>query len=336
MGYRKRELFDLKLRRRCYEMAYSYISKTYTGYIYSITNSKNNKKYIGQTSRCLGKRWDEHIKCVINYNSDFLIYEAIRYHGVEQFNFSLLEVIVKSTKEDLLLELNNEEMKFIKELNTITPYGYNTNIGGDVKIRESSKKAVAQYDSELNLINTYESMAEAARINDISSSDISLCCNKKIKSSQGYIWRLIDDIPSEKDKILIKNIIQYDYYGNIINTYKNMAETAILTGINPTVISNCCLGKAMSGCGYIWRFIYDPFNKYKTKRSKYIPVVVYGQDGKYYKTFNSIKEVFEYFKMSPTTLKRLLNDHILYKGYFYYYEKDVYKNGSILKQIQVA
>ena len=33
-----------------------------TGFIYQITNLTNNKKYIGQTSRTISKRWSEHKK----------------------------------------------------------------------------------------------------------------------------------------------------------------------------------------------------------------------------------------------------------------------------------
>lgn len=56
---------------------------------------------------------------------------------------------------------------------------------------ESTKKAVVQYDLSGNFINEFESASEAARqLGKLSARvNIGNCCNGKLKTSNGYIWK---------------------------------------------------------------------------------------------------------------------------------------------------
>jgi len=96
--------------------------------IYKITNKVNEKSYIGQSVNIL-KRWVQHLNDVVknDVNNNSLIHKSIRKYGVKQFDFSILW----TGEKDLLNEM---EIYFIKELNTIKPYGYNMNTGGDCSI----------------------------------------------------------------------------------------------------------------------------------------------------------------------------------------------------------
>lgn len=51
------------------------------------------------------------------------------------------------------------------------------------------KKQVNQYSLNGDYINTYESTCEANTKTGVRSSGISLCCNGKLKTSGGFIWR---------------------------------------------------------------------------------------------------------------------------------------------------
>ena len=88
------------------------------GYIYKITNTKNNKSYIGITTRNLKKRWEQHKV------ADTYIGRAIRKSGEENFLFEELD---KATSLNELVELEKGYIKLFDSLKN----GYNQSIGGD-------------------------------------------------------------------------------------------------------------------------------------------------------------------------------------------------------------
>ena len=53
----------------------------------------------------------------------------------------------------------------------------------------SLSKCVLQFDLTGSFVKEYPSMQEVKRQLGISSSEISMCCNGKIKQSHGYIWK---------------------------------------------------------------------------------------------------------------------------------------------------
>ena len=91
--------------------------------IYRITNIKNKKSYIGQSTD-IGARWGAHLKTSLGLDgcSHSRIHDAIREEGVENFTFEILEKCDKS-------ELNNREKYYINFYET-NSYGYNSTKGG--------------------------------------------------------------------------------------------------------------------------------------------------------------------------------------------------------------
>ena len=56
--------------------------------------------------------------------------------------------------------------------------------------RYSANKPVQMLDKSTGeLLATFPSTMEASRITDINQGDICICCNGKLKSAGGYIWR---------------------------------------------------------------------------------------------------------------------------------------------------
>lgn len=93
------------------------------GYIYKITNLLNNKIYIGKTSRTIEERFQEHLK--LSVRSTHYLHRSIKKHGVDSFRIELLEEI-----SDVLL-LNEREIFWIDQLNSLAPNGYNCTKGGN-------------------------------------------------------------------------------------------------------------------------------------------------------------------------------------------------------------
>lgn len=90
--------------------------------VYLITNNINGKQYVGQTSRELSVRIDEHFR---DKDSKLPLHKAIRKYG--QSNFTV--TVLKRCKSEQ--ELDKTEGMFIKKLNTTTPNGYNLTPGGN-------------------------------------------------------------------------------------------------------------------------------------------------------------------------------------------------------------
>ena len=89
--------------------------------IYCVTNTENNKKYIGITKNDIQQRLREHI--TQSRYSDYKFHQAIRKHGSDIFE--IVEIDSAESKDEAL-EL---ESKYIKEFDTFNS-GYNMNEGG--------------------------------------------------------------------------------------------------------------------------------------------------------------------------------------------------------------
>jgi len=105
------------------------------GEIYIITNKKNNKSYIGQAKKWVGKfdkewgtkgRVDSHFREAVCGKQDHcrLLNNAIRKYGKQ--NFSSKKICDCKDKKDM----DEKEDKYIDEYNTLVPNGYNLNKGG--------------------------------------------------------------------------------------------------------------------------------------------------------------------------------------------------------------
>lgn len=92
--------------------------------VYRIINIKNQKSYIGFTSKTLDKRWKEHAYAALKRRSHYRLHAAIRKYGLENFEQTVLAEI-----DDGDYALNVLEPLYIAEYNTIQK-GYNTKPGG--------------------------------------------------------------------------------------------------------------------------------------------------------------------------------------------------------------
>src|ERR1035437_2744024 len=97
--------------------------------IYKITNKFNGKIYIGQTIRTLEQRWSKHKSDSRTRN--YPIYLAIRKYGSEVFTVETL--CTCDTQE----ELDKMEIYHISLYNTVSPNGYNLELGSNGKGKQT-------------------------------------------------------------------------------------------------------------------------------------------------------------------------------------------------------
>jgi group I intron endonuclease len=93
--------------------------------IYKVTNTLNNKKYIGYTGKELRKRKFQHKQYALKRNSPFIFHQAIRKYGWENFEW---EIIYESWDGEHCLSVM--EPFFISEYDSFGKNGYNMDKGG--------------------------------------------------------------------------------------------------------------------------------------------------------------------------------------------------------------
>jgi len=210
------------------------------GYIYKIKNKIDNKTYIGQTTQDLESRWRNHRK---NSSNCRYLKSAFKKYGVENFVFKLVCITFDNQLDDM-------EIKYIEQYKCLVPNGYNIRLGGNSgKHHEETKRKISEslklrYAS--GLIHPRHQLGK--RHNEITKNKISES-NKGRKISQESINKRI--ISRRKNKI-----IQFDIDGNIVNSFDSCKEAAEYIGISLNSINLCCIGKAKTAKGFVWK--YEP------------------------------------------------------------------------------
>lgn len=206
-------------------MSYNNNTNMYEGYIYLIYNDVNNRKYVGQTTTTIEKRWIDH-KCAIKrtdrYNTP--LYVDMRKIGIEHYSYKMIKKICSSTKELLIKELDKNEKYYIEHYKTSIDYdGYNIENGGRHNI-----KRVYQYDCDLNLISIYSGLKEASKETGIEESIIRRVCTHDRLTGNNYVWCYEGDNPippinrQQRGK-------RYKYYmktadGNIVESFNAIKD----------------------------------------------------------------------------------------------------------------
>lgn len=134
--------------------------------------------------------------------------------------------------------------------------------------RGSGRKStsVNQYSLQGKYITTFSSLIEAERTTNISYSNISLCCNLKLKTAGNYQWRYyngnIKDIsPINKRYSCKRPVAQYDLNNNFIQSFNSLIEAArsLPEITNPQSVANqigqVCQGNRKTCRNYIWEYV---------------------------------------------------------------------------------
>jgi len=101
-------------------------------YVYKITNTVNNKVYIGKSNNP-SKRWRKHIKIAAIGSKDksfSIIHAAIQKYGIDSFSISILEELVDETsaleREVYWVALHKSNIRRYGD-----DFGYNLTDGGE-------------------------------------------------------------------------------------------------------------------------------------------------------------------------------------------------------------
>lgn len=106
--------------------------------IYQIMRIETGEKYIGQTTKKIHERWRTHAHHTSGCTK---LKNAIQKYGEAAFELTIIE------KCETIAQLNDREVHWINELNTLSPNGYNLMTGGlnhipSTETREKISKAL--------------------------------------------------------------------------------------------------------------------------------------------------------------------------------------------------
>lgn len=210
-------------------------------YVYKITNDVNGKMYIGQTSRTLLERFEEHCReSMLKRFPDRPLYSAMIKYGIEHFSIELIEE-TDNPKE--------REIYWIEYYGTFKN-GYNATFGGD-------GKWYIDYDVVVETYKQTGSMIETATLLGICPDSVDNIL--KIKDEQK---RSSTDIIIEK---YAKQLNMLDLNGSYLRTFASAYEAArylIQNGLTncklttiKTHIVEVCKGKRKSAASFKWSYV---------------------------------------------------------------------------------
>ena len=182
--------------------------------IYRIVNKHTGMCYIGQTTD-LKKRIQNHFTSALISGNVGSWNDVIRQYGLHSFEVNvLLEIDQKEEFYDSKIALILENY-FIDKYDSINN-GYNSvknifqsdfnesNHVNDKKRKEErnpkphsnrgkQKRSVNQYDLEGNFIRRFDTVSGAGYETETSKGAISICCQRKKPTANGYMWQYEDD-----------------------------------------------------------------------------------------------------------------------------------------------
>jgi len=212
------------------------------GVIYKITNTKNNKCYIGQTIKQPNVRWYQHkyySRKGVRYKSK--LYSAIQKYGIDCFTFEVIEEIEN--------ELLNEKEQFFILLFDSFNKGYNNTIGGEGNKGGKRKKKCEDIVPKLyKELKSTEKVANYLKISRITV--------RNILKEKGLF------VPQKKNSFDYKQVevVQYSLDLTLINIFPSLTEACKsigLTNKNASELSKCCKGKRKTAYGFIWKYKHD-------------------------------------------------------------------------------
>lgn len=105
--------------------------------VYLISSSKTEKKYVGITTKGYLNRFANHIwHSRKTRRSCRALYSAMNKYGQESFSVQLLETA------NSFDEMQSLEVKYIKDIGTLHPNGYNLTTGGDAGVMSDETKQI--------------------------------------------------------------------------------------------------------------------------------------------------------------------------------------------------
>ena len=242
------------------------------GYIYKITNTINNKLYIGKTINTIASRWGEHQKNFTSLRDDMVIHKAMYKYGKEAFIIEEIEQCDNSI-------INEREQYWIAYYDTYNN-GYNSTIGGDGAPKIDREQVVSCWHNGMTITEICETIGTTRH------------------TVSGILAANGVETLATKTRALGKRVEQYTLDGIFVKEYDSISDAArSVANATPSNINSCCARRHTSAYNYLWKYKDDPtpiqdfVEKQKTTgKGMQKQVEQYDLDNNYIQTFNSCRE----------------------------------------------
>lgn len=246
------------------------------GLVYLATNLVNGKVYVGITTRQLSARIGEHIydSFTENGHSPTYFHKAMAKYGIENFKFTVLEEVERTSFDDMREQLYALEQKYISEYQSNNKnVGYNLTDGGDgitgYRMTLEQRQKIGDIHRGKKLSDEHKARIKAF-MNSDKNPNIGRKCSEetKIKISEAkkgkyngtqnpmYGKSRLD--VAERNKASAIKICQYDLTtGELIKVWSSSREIQRETGYNRSCIIDCCTHKTKQSHGYRWEYYSD-------------------------------------------------------------------------------
>ena len=244
--------------------------------VYKITNQKNGMVYIGSSIE-VERRWRQHKEASINekdhhYNYPLMI--AFREFGIANFTFEVID-----TLPDYQAMIKAEHDWIVKE-NCVKPNGYNQTDKTDSPMfdpvvvkkmsdtkREKYGKRVCEIDSTKNILNIWNSLAEAGEDTGLDRFKISNVCNGTRLTTGNRIFRFLNDenkiiepevkvnqVQSNRITKSSKKVVKMSDNNEELQIYDSIALAAADNNCDASGISKVCNGRRNKCGGFKWKY----------------------------------------------------------------------------------
>jgi group I intron endonuclease len=256
------------------------------GYIYKITNTVNNKVYIGETRQDdVQTRWNSHKKSVKYGNGCPLLMAAFRKYGIDKFKFEIIVICFDEARFEM-------EKYYIKKYNTFGENGYNATAGGEgggaftgkkhtpenvakmierntnfYKIEENRKALSEKLKEKYRTDPTYREKISAYQKERVRTNTHNLQKPKtnetktKIQNSLKKYYTNNDTNQTTKEKMSARAIErigrpvdQFDINNNFIKSFKCIKEAALSNGLKRGTIQAALLRESNITGGFMWKY----------------------------------------------------------------------------------
>ena len=224
------------------------------GYIYIIKNKINGKCYIGQTiQKNVNNRWRAHRNSV-----NTIMARAFAKYGVDNFEFSIISEIPNE-------QLDEMEILEIKNHNTISPYGYNIESGGNINKIVNVSSRIKMREAKLGEKNHNfgKPRSEKTKIKiglahtgmkHTEKTKALISSNKKgmnIGCENPFFNR--SHTPETKAK-LGTAVDKYTKDGELLGTFTTVTFASRSEGIDRKYVTACLIGRQKTAGGFVWKY----------------------------------------------------------------------------------
>lgn len=284
--------------------------------VYQTLNILDNKIYVGVHKTYNPEVFDGYIGCgvYINNASTYMnpttpFQSAVKKYGPDKFKRSILKIF-ETSEEAYNMERDIVNYDFIRRKDT-----YNAKLGGLGGCSYYVK--INQFDSEGNLIKTWESEVEAAEFLGVSHTAI-INAKKYKGSCKKYFWSVDNEIDI-KEYTLYTGTLCYKYdsiTGKCIDTYNSMLEAAKCNDVAIQSIQRAVKGGYKVGNYYYSNSLMEKYLGKPKISLKNKSIYIYDLNGNFITELKNSSEIKEFFNINSTSsLTTAIRTERTYKGF---------------------